>query len=143
MKKFFSVLLVMVCLIVPVSLLVGCGKNTDARNVKNRVYYIEVAKRDEADMTTVLESNLRISFYDKLFKLEVGESGKKGYAYYAGNYTAKDDTVTFEVLEYGGDFAGGAVPSHLKLESLEYKDGQLKKEFLNESGIVRYVFKAK
>ena len=62
MKKFFSVLLVMVCLIVPVSLLVGCGKNTDARNVKNRVYYIEVAKRDEADMTTVLESNLRISF---------------------------------------------------------------------------------
>ena len=78
MKKIISFILV--CLaFVPTLLFAGCSNNdTDASAVKNTIYYVTSAQKDSVDTTeTYVNANMKIIFYDDLFKVEYSDQNNQ------------------------------------------------------------------
>lgn len=145
MKKFISALAIVLCLLTPAIIMVGCGNNNNASNVKNRAYYVSVAKKDNADLSEYIDSNLRINFYDNnLFKLEIGEEDKEGYGSFSGSYKTLLEKLTLEITDYKGIYSKESTDEIvLNITPLKYEEGVLKTTFILNGDIYHFEFATK
>jgi len=143
MKKIISFILV--CLaFVPTLLFAGCSNNdTDASAVKNTIYYVTSAQKDSVDTTeTYVNANMKIIFYDDLFKVEYSDQNNQAeYGYYLGTFTTNEDLVTLNTTEYGGtfiDYENNTARQECVFSILKYNKGKLTTAFTNKGSIVKY-----
>ena len=146
MKKIFSFILV--CLIIiPATILVGCGNDDyNAKNVRNKTYYLTSLIKDSANITSTLsEKNARIFFSEDHFKFEISNTtDTENYGYYLGTYTIDEGKFTLKATEFGGylaDAKTATAKQHLVLEKLNYYKDVLTIEFVCNNSIYQYQFK--
>lgn len=135
MKKFAFLFLI---LLIPAFMFVGCGQD----GVKNKTFVIETAAMGESDVLHIYGAegkNLRITFYNSTYKVEVGQEATLDYDFYYGKYTFEKNIVTFaEDKNFESDQANFAA---FNFGQLKYENEKLTAEVLDGETAYTYVFK--
>ena len=135
MKKFAFVFLI---LLIPAFMFVGCGQE----GVKNKTFILETAVMDESDVLHIYGSegkNLRITFYNNTYKVEVGQEATLDYDFYYGNYSFEENLATLaEIKNFESEQENFAA---FNFGQLKYENEKLTAEVTSSGSTYTYVFK--